>query len=621
MKKGFLLPATTTSTTPSNARPAESTTSTRSERKVPAPEPIKGATTSTVKADAKTAANAPPVVGPTASVSTAATATATATTTTTEHAPTIPAFLRDLPRKYTPIDNYTPPPGATPSSGYGEKTTGGTKSKSNDCQSSDGRNCTCWLCGGSSASLELVELPTHIACFPELTNSLTSALQTKRDATLSEKCSVLLRFLRDAGPMEASQILHFLKNKDTFIFFTPPVPTKTIMPELFKQDLVDVMISILGKADSQPPIANMILELMLMEPEKVVRSCPVSRLVYPCFLAAVGDKKILCATLLGRFGILLSSLLEFEPLAAKDPEVVTKIDKTVSIVLRLFNREPLPVSVIQDILCMISNIANLCPLFESDTRLKMVQHARLLYLNPEMNLMVKLDAAVILANCFTCLQPQHLAKLSAEESALLDPNFAQSLALFSIRELVRDNITSYKFLRTLETLETVPGVVEFLTRYWAEKPSRMAKFLAKGNPLTLHGVLDLALKPAKNNAELMRIWNQFEEKRSRSQSRGVSQKRKLKGMKRNKLHHEYMTSVVQAAIGSKEELTEEQAESLAIAQAEAHVERPLPHCTVCNKPTTKQCSVCGKVRYCSKECQKKDWPAHKLVCRRPESKT
>jgi hypothetical protein len=38
-------------------------------------------------------------------------------------------------------------------------------------------------------------------------------------------------------------------------------------------------------------------------------------------------------------------------------------------------------------------------------------------------------------------------------------------------------------------------------------------------------------------------------------------------------------------------------------------------CQVCGSTKDpKKCSLCGKVFYCSRECQKKDWPTHKAVC-------
>jgi hypothetical protein len=33
----------------------------------------------------------------------------------------------------------------------------------------------------------------------------------------------------------------------------------------------------------------------------------------------------------------------------------------------------------------------------------------------------------------------------------------------------------------------------------------------------------------------------------------------------------------------------------------------------------KECSSCRSVRYCGRECQKADWPAHKATCKRPQA--
>jgi len=37
-------------------------------------------------------------------------------------------------------------------------------------------------------------------------------------------------------------------------------------------------------------------------------------------------------------------------------------------------------------------------------------------------------------------------------------------------------------------------------------------------------------------------------------------------------------------------------------------------CYVCGAQTKSKCKRCGVLHYCSKECQKSDWPRHKLNC-------
>ncbi|KAI3637601.1 hypothetical protein MIR68_004250 [Amoeboaphelidium protococcarum] len=46
--------------------------------------------------------------------------------------------------------------------------------------------------------------------------------------------------------------------------------------------------------------------------------------------------------------------------------------------------------------------------------------------------------------------------------------------------------------------------------------------------------------------------------------------------------------------------------------------RQIPSCILCDKPAEFMCPVCGpEYRYCSLECQKKDWPTHAQICKDP----
>ncbi|KAK9442305.1 hypothetical protein VB005_03364 [Metarhizium brunneum] len=38
-------------------------------------------------------------------------------------------------------------------------------------------------------------------------------------------------------------------------------------------------------------------------------------------------------------------------------------------------------------------------------------------------------------------------------------------------------------------------------------------------------------------------------------------------------------------------------------------------CTVCDKHDARFCGRCKSARYCSEECEKADWPTHKLLCK------
>jgi hypothetical protein len=37
-------------------------------------------------------------------------------------------------------------------------------------------------------------------------------------------------------------------------------------------------------------------------------------------------------------------------------------------------------------------------------------------------------------------------------------------------------------------------------------------------------------------------------------------------------------------------------------------------CSACKQPASQRCSACSNARYCSTECQKKDWKMHKMLC-------
>lgn len=42
---------------------------------------------------------------------------------------------------------------------------------------------------------------------------------------------------------------------------------------------------------------------------------------------------------------------------------------------------------------------------------------------------------------------------------------------------------------------------------------------------------------------------------------------------------------------------------------------PNPTCTICNGSNAKLCSLCHSISYCSRECQKADWPLHRTICK------
>ncbi|KAK6361245.1 hypothetical protein TWF730_004987 [Orbilia blumenaviensis] len=43
--------------------------------------------------------------------------------------------------------------------------------------------------------------------------------------------------------------------------------------------------------------------------------------------------------------------------------------------------------------------------------------------------------------------------------------------------------------------------------------------------------------------------------------------------------------------------------------------QPEDSCVMCNKHPANTCNQCRSIWYCSKACQEKDWPSHKLLCK------
>jgi hypothetical protein len=74
-----------------------------------------------------------------------------------------------------------------------------------------------------------------------------------------------------------------------------------------------------------------------------------------------------------------------------------------------------------------------------------------------------------------------------------------------------------------------------------------------------------------------------------------------------------------AEIGIACELEDkENAKRTAAAHGTHYKGKNLDHeCNTCGAtpPALSKCAACGAVKYCSKECQKKDWKQHKKVCK------
>jgi hypothetical protein len=54
-------------------------------------------------------------------------------------------------------------------------------------------------------------------------------------------------------------------------------------------------------------------------------------------------------------------------------------------------------------------------------------------------------------------------------------------------------------------------------------------------------------------------------------------------------------------------------EALSVASKSKRFSKGL--CEICGKVGINICSSCKHIRYCSKECQREDWPNHKVLCK------
>ena len=50
------------------------------------------------------------------------------------------------------------------------------------------------------------------------------------------------------------------------------------------------------------------------------------------------------------------------------------------------------------------------------------------------------------------------------------------------------------------------------------------------------------------------------------------------------------------------------------------MEEPTKDCKNCGEKEKEllKCSRCKKVYYCGADCQRKNWPSHKLICSKPQ---
>ena len=69
------------------------------------------------------------------------------------------------------------------------------------------------------------------------------------------------------------------------------------------------------------------------------------------------------------------------------------------------------------------------------------------------------------------------------------------------------------------------------------------------------------------------------------------------------------------------QLMEKQNKTIATGKHEENKVFMKMKCDVCETPDAKRCAGCGQVAYCSKECQKEAWKAHKSECKRKKLNT
>ena len=66
----------------------------------------------------------------------------------------------------------------------------------------------------------------------------------------------------------------------------------------------------------------------------------------------------------------------------------------------------------------------------------------------------------------------------------------------------------------------------------------------------------------------------------------------------------------------RKQMIDKQNMGVVVAKEEEEMVFIKMNCDVCNAPNSKRCAGCGQVAYCSMDCQKEAWKAHKPNCKR-----